>query len=115
MLGIVGGTLDGASTTYVTGQSADGLSATSTDVFVTKKGDLLTANGEVTFTPIADSPSELTEAATLTITGGSGDYAGATGTIALEGRASFDSTGGGTFDLVYHGSICGSNLGHGRH
>jgi hypothetical protein len=115
VLGIVNGTLNGASTAYVTGQSADGLIATSADVFVTKKGDILTATGDVTFTPIGNSSTDLTEAATLTITGGTGEYSGSAGTIKLEGRATFDSTGGGTFDLVYRGTICGPNLEHGRH
>jgi hypothetical protein len=52
----------------------------------------------------------LTENATLTITGGSGMYGGATGTITLVGKAVFDSSGGGTFDVIYQGSVCGPNI-----
>ena len=108
-LGIVNGVLNGASTTVVT-SLPDGLHATSFDVFVTNGGDILTANGAVTFTPIPGSSSELTENATLTITGGSGKYAGATGTISLAGKAVFDSSGGGTFDLIYQGLVCGPKV-----
>jgi hypothetical protein len=52
----------------------------------------------------------LTENVTLTITGGSGKYTGATGTITLVGKAVFDSSGGGTFDVIYQGSVCGPNV-----
>jgi hypothetical protein len=114
VLGIVDGVLNGASTAFLTSVSADGLNATSSDVFVTRRGDILTATGAVTLTPLPGSSSEVTETATLTITGGSGSYNGASGTITLEGRGVFDSNGGGTFDVIYHGSICGPNLEHDR-
>jgi hypothetical protein len=114
VLGIVDGVLDGASTAFLTSLSADGLTATSSDVFVTRRGNILTATGAVTLTPVPGSSSEVTETATLTITGGSGSYNGASGTITLEGRGVFDSNGGGTFDVIYHGSVCGPNLEHDR-
>lgn len=110
VLGIVNGVLNGASTTVVTSSSPDGLHATSLDVFVTNKGDILTATGVVTLTPAPGSSSEFTEYAILTITGGSGKYQGASGTITLEGKAVFDSSGGGTFDVIYKGSVCGPNV-----
>ena len=97
-------------TAVVTSETPDGLNATSSDVFVTNGGDMLTATGAVTLTPVPGSSSEFTENATLTITGGSGKYKGASGTITLEGQAVFDSSGGGTFDVIYQGSVCGSNL-----
>lgn len=109
-LGIVNGVLNGASSALVTSTSPDGFSATSFDVFVTNGGDTVTATGAVTLTPVPGSTSKFTENATLTVTGGSGKYAGATGTITLQGLAVFDSSGGGTFDLIYQGSVCGSNL-----
>ena len=108
-LGIVNGVLNGASTTVVT-SLPDGLHATSFDVFVTNGGDILTATGAVTFTPIPGSSNELTENAILTITGGSGKYTAATGTITLTGKAVFDNSGGGTFDVIYQGSVCGPNV-----
>lgn len=110
VLGIVDGTLKGASTAFLTSLNSDGLKATSSDVFVTKWGDILTATGAVTLTPVPGSSSEFTENATLTITGGAGKYKGASGTVTLQGRAVFDSSGGGTFDVIYHGSVCGPNL-----
>jgi hypothetical protein len=109
-LGIVNGVLNGASSAVVTSLSPDGLHATSSDVFATNGGDVLTATGAVTLTPIPGSSSDLTENATLTITGGSGKYTGATGTITLVGKAVFDSSGGGTFDVIYQGSVCSPNL-----
>ena len=117
-LGIVNGVLNGASTAVVTSTSPDGLNATSFDVFVTNGGDMLTATGAVTLTPIPGSLNKFTENATLTITGGSGKYEGASGTITLKGQAVFDSSGGGTFDVIYQGSVCGPNLkddGDNRH
>ena len=109
-LGIVNGVLNGASTAVVTSLTNNGLNATSFDVFVTNGGDMLTATGAVALTPVPGSPSEFTENATLTITGGSGKYKGASGTITLQGQAVFDSSGGGTFDVIYQGSVCGPNL-----
>ena len=109
-LGIVNGVLNGASTAVVTSTRPDGLNATSFDVFVTNGGDMLTAIGAVTLTPVPGSSSKFTENATLTITGGSGKYKGASGTITLEGKAVFDSSGGGTFDVIYQGSVCGPNV-----
>ncbi len=109
-LGIVNGVLAGASSALVTSSSPDGLKATSLDVFVTNGGDILTATGAVTLTPVPGSSSEFTESAILTVTGGSGKYDGATGTIKLEGKAVFDSSGGGTFDVIYQGSVCGPNV-----
>jgi len=90
-LGLVNGVLNGASSAVVTSLSPDGLHATSSDVFVTNGGDILTATGAVTLTPIPGSSNELTENATLTITGGLGKYAEASGTITLTGKAVFDS------------------------
>jgi hypothetical protein len=113
-LGIVNGVLYGSSSAVLTSLSPDGLSATSIDVFVTNGGDILTATGAVTLTPVAGSSSEFTENATLTINGGSGRYTGATGTITLVGKAVFDSSGGGTFDVIYQGSVCGPNVKSGK-
>ena len=113
VLGNVDGVLNGATTAFITSlnPSPDVLNATSFDVFVTNGGDMLTATEAVTLTPVPGKPpGEFTENATLTITGGSGKYKGASGTITLEGKAVFDSSGGGTFDVIYQGSVCGPNL-----
>ncbi len=109
-LGIVNGVLNGSSTAALTSSSPDGLHATSFDVFVTNGGDILTATGAVTLTPVPGSSSEFTENAILTINGGFGKYSGASGTITLLGKAVFDSSGGGTFDVIYQGSVCGPHV-----
>ena len=48
---IVDGVLNGASTAVVTSEPPDGLNATSSDVFVTNAGDILTATGAVSSLP----------------------------------------------------------------
>ena len=115
VLGNVDGVLNGASTAVITSVNplpSGVLNATSFDVFVTNKGDMLTATGAVVMTPVPGKPpGEFTENTTLTITGGSGKYAGATGTITLEGEGhSVFGPGPGTFDLIYQGSVCGPNV-----
>jgi hypothetical protein len=116
VLGNVDGVLNGAETSFLTSSTpdADGvLNATSFDVFVTNGGDMLTATCANTLTPVPGKPpGDSRENATLTITGGSGKYAEATGTITLEGRARniFGGPGVGTFNLIYRGSVCGPNI-----
>jgi len=104
-LGIVNGVLNGASTSVVT--SPDG--STSSDVIVTNRGDILTGTGAITLTPVPGS-SDFTVNVILTITGGSGKYSGATGTLTYMGLAQFPSATTGTFNLIYRGSACGPNI-----
>ena len=111
----VDGVLNGAGTSLVTSTNElEGgvLTATSLDVFVTIQGDLLTATGAVKLTPIPGKPAgEFTENATLTVTGGSGKYEGATGTITLKGRAhNLFGPALTTFNVTYQGSVCGPNI-----
>jgi hypothetical protein len=111
VLGNVNGVLNGASTAVIT--SFNPPNATSFDVFVTNGGDMLTATGAVTLTPVPGKPpGEFTVNVTLTVTGGSGKYAGALGTITFEeqGHNVFGGSGVGTFDTIYQGSVCGPNL-----
>jgi hypothetical protein len=116
VLGNVDGVLNGAETSFLTSSApdADGvLNATSFDVFLTNGGDMLTATCANTLTPVPGKPpGDFRENATLTITGGSGKYTGATGTITLEGRGHniFGGPGVGTFNLIYRGSVCGPNV-----
>ncbi len=114
-LGNVNGVLNGSFTAVITSlnPSPNVLNATSFDAFVTNRGDMLTATGAIALTPVPGKPpGEFTSNATLTVTGGSGKYAGATGTIAFEGEAHnlFGGPGVGTFDSIYRGSVCGPNL-----
>jgi len=116
-LGNVDGVLNGANTSVLTGFGQPPapfivLTGTSFEVFLTNGGDLLTATGAAKLTPVPGKPpGEFTENTTLTITGGSGKYDGATGTITLEGQAhNVFGPGPGTFNLIYQGSVCGPNL-----
>lgn len=105
------GVLNGSSTTILTSVDTSSfpvLKATSFDVFFTNRGDLLTGTGAGTLTPVPGKPpGEFTVNVMLTITGGSGEYAGATGTIALEGQA---HNGGTDFNETYQGTVCGPNI-----
>ena len=109
-LGNVNGVLNGASTAVLTSFSPDGLNATSFDVFVTNGGDMLTATGVVTLTPVPGTSNEFTLNVTLTITGGSGKYTGATGTLTYQGHANVDATGTFHVYATYRGSVCGTKL-----
>jgi hypothetical protein len=102
----VNGVLNGASTSVIT--SPDG--STSFDVIVTNRGDMLKGNGTVTLTPVPDNANEFTLNVILTITGGSGKYRGATGTLKYQGSAQFTSPSTGTFNVIYRGSVCSPKL-----
>ena len=106
----------GASTAFITSVNplpSGVLNATSFDVFVTNRGDMLTATGAVTLTPVPGKPpGEFRANVTLTVTGGSGKYAGATGTITFEGQVHnfFGGPGVATSDVIYRGFVCAPNL-----
>ena len=110
LLGNVTGVLNGASTVYTTGMAPN---VTSFDTFVTTQGDMLTATGRPTRTPIPGAPpGEFSVHVDLTITGGSGKYAGATGWMTFDGQSHNASGGVGvnTVDLVYRGCVSGPNI-----
>ena len=91
------------------------LSATSVEVWVLGAQDILVADGQATFTPIPGQPiGTVFDALTLTITGGTGDYANATGTINVTGvghNLFGPNAGPGSsyFDVTYKGSVCRPN------
>jgi len=103
-VGIVTGTLKGVSTVYITSLSP----VASFDVFVTKRGDVLTAVGAPTRTAVPGQPGEFISHVDLTITGGSGKYAGATGTMTFDGFT--HATVPTTVELIYQGEACGPNI-----
>jgi len=106
----VTGVLNGAGTVFATGTPPN---LTSFDTFVTTQGDMLTATGLFTRTPIPGAPpGEFTVHVDLTITGGSGKYAGATGTMTFDGQMHnvFGGVGVATVDLVYRGCVSGPNI-----
>ena len=111
LLSNVTGTLHGAGTVFITGLNPPA----SFDAFLTEKGDLLMAVGAPTRTPIPGQPGEFVSHVELTITGGSGKYEGANGTMTFDG-VSHTLTVPPTADLVYRGTVCGPHIkAHGHH
>lgn len=106
----VNGVLNGANTAVITSSSPDGLNATSLDVFVTTRGDVLTATGAVTLTPVAGNSNDFSLYVMLTVIGGSGKYTGATGTLTYQGQANVDAAGTFHVYATYRGSVCGPNI-----
>ena len=79
------------------------------DVFLTTAGDVLIATGAPTRTPVPGEPGEFISHVELTVVGGFGRYAEATGTMTFDGR-SHTGTVPPTTDLVYKGTVCGPNV-----
>ena len=107
LLGTVTGVLNGASTVFIT--SLTRRASESYDVFLTTAGDVLIATGVPTRTPVPGQPGEFTSHVDLTVVGGFGKYAEATGTMTFDGR-SHTGTVPPTSDLVYQGTVCGPNV-----
>jgi len=105
LLGNVTGVLNGASTVFITSLNP----VTSYDVFLTNAGDVLTATGHPTRTPIPGEPGEFNTHVDLTIIGGSGKYTEASGTMTFDGTSHTTAVPPGA-DLVYRGSVCGPNI-----
>jgi hypothetical protein len=82
---------------------------TSYDVFLTTAGDVLIATGVPIRTPVPGEPGEFISHVDLTVVGGFGKYAEATGTMTFDGR-SHTATVPRTADLVYQGTVCGPNV-----
>jgi len=107
LLGTVTGVLNGASTVFLTSPPPN---VTSYDVFLTTAGDVLIATGvSAPRTPVPGEPGEFISHVDLTVVGGFGKYADATGTMTFDGR-SHTGTVPRTADLVYQGSVCGPNV-----
>jgi hypothetical protein len=56
-----------------------------TETWSTGAQDLLIFSGDATFTPRAEPAGSVDDHLTLTVTGGSGTFAGATGTVDVRG------------------------------
>ena len=109
LLGTVTGVLNGASTAFITSPPPN---VTSYDVFLTTAGDVLIATGVPTRAPVPGEPGEFISHVDLTVVGGSGKYAEATGTMTFDGR-SHTTTVPPTSDLIYKGAVCGPNVNGG--
>jgi len=115
VLGPSTGNLKGAVTTFLTSftpQPDGSIHATSSDVWVVGAQDILAFSGSTTLTPIPSQPlGTVSESSVLTVVGGTGDFAGATGTLQVTGTG-FNIFGpnaglGNTyFEVSYEGEIC---------
>jgi hypothetical protein len=80
------------------------------DIFVLGKQDVLIGNSNAVFTPIPGQPGDFQDQQTITITGGTGRLAGATGTLYILGRGynlgSPSPVGDTYFTVDYYGQVC---------
>jgi hypothetical protein len=115
VLGPTTGNLKAAVTAYLTSLTPNpsgSFHATSVETWSTGAQDLLLFAGDATFTPIPGQPvGTVADHMTLTVTGGSGKFAGATGTVTVRGigyNLFGPNAGPGNtfFDVNYRGRIC---------
>jgi len=107
ILGTVTGVLNGAVTVTLLSPPPN---VRSLDIFVTKSGDVLRAEGIPTRTAIPGAPpGEFTTHVDLTITGGFGKYEGAYGTMESDGL-SHTAAVPPTTEFIYKGTVCGPNV-----
>ena len=91
------------------------LAATSSEIWVLGPQDVITFAGAATFTPVPDAPiGTVSDSLTLTVTSGTGQYAGASGTINVTGTGynlfgPAAGPGSTFFDVRYRGNICTVN------
>ena len=104
-LGAVTGDLEGGvrATFSATPQSDGSVTLTLHHLFVTEGGDTLQTVDVGTLTPVAGMPGVFRMAVSYTIIGGSGKFAGATGTLANHGEADLTN---GQLTLRYKGTVC---------
>ena len=107
LLGTVTGVLNGAGTVTIL---ATVPVVRSLDIFLTKSGDVLRAEGLPTRTPIPGAPpGEFSVHVDLQIIGGSGKYESAFGTMEFDGVSHTTATPP-TTELIYTGTVCGPNI-----
>ena len=107
ILGTVTGVLNGAGTVTIISTVPV---VRSLDIFVTKSGDVLRAEGLPVRTPIPGAPpGEFSVHVDLTITGGWGKYEGASGTMEFDGLSHTAAVPPNT-ELFYKGTVCGPNI-----
>jgi hypothetical protein len=106
LLGTVTGVLNGAVTVTILSPPPN---VRSLDIFVTKSGDVLRAEGLPTRTPVPGEPGEFITHVDLTVVGGSGKYEGAYGTMEFDGL-SHTAAVPPTAELIYKGTVCNPNV-----
>ncbi len=105
-LGTVTGVLNGAVTVTIISPPPN---VRSLDIFLTKSGDVLRAEGLPTRTPVPGEPGEFITHVDLTVVGGSGKYEGAYGTMELDGL-SHNAAVPPNSEFIYKGTVCGPNV-----
>jgi hypothetical protein len=105
-LGTVTGVLNGAVTVTLISTIPP---VKSSDIFVTKSGDVLRAEGLPTRTPVSGEPGEFISHVDLTVVGGAGKYEGAYGMMEFDGL-SHTAAVPPTAELIYKGTVCGPNV-----
>lgn len=106
VLGNVSGDLAGATRAVLTGQSEDGNGAVNLTLehdFVTDGRNSLKTTDEAVWTPVPGREGVYHMATSYTITGGTGAFAGATGSLINDGIA---DTTTGLVTLRYAGEVC---------
>jgi hypothetical protein len=115
VLGPATGDLRGAVSAFLTslGPQSDGsLRATSIETWALNSSDLIIFSGVATFVPQPNQPiGTVSDALSLTVVGGTGSYAGATGSLDVRGMgyAIFGPAAGpgnSFFEIKYNGTIC---------
>ena len=112
LLGTVEGTLTGADTAVlisVTSRPDGSFNITASYAFVTREGDMLLADAIATYTQISGRPrGEVQVAQSLTVTGGTGLFFGASGFLTASGQGHnvFSGPGVAMLNLRYTGQIC---------
>lgn len=115
IIGPATGTLKSVVTAFITKLTfrPDGaIDATTVDLWVMSPQDQITFDGRATFTPVPGQPiGTVSDQLTMTVRSGTGQFEGATGTIAVTGFGynlfGPDAGPGKTyFQLNYSGSIC---------
>jgi len=107
VLGNVQGTLQGATTAFLSSleQKLNGdLHVTTNNVFVTDEGNQLFTRGDAQWQEILRGFYQVE--LTLQIVGGTGKYAGATGSITTLGIGNNVGPGSGQFLQEYRGQVC---------
>jgi hypothetical protein len=112
VLGSISGSLEGATTDTITAFLAagpDGITTSDLPIFWLGPNDIITATSIAKFTTTSN-PDVVNDEQTITITGGTGKYAGATGTIAAKGKGHFlfpaHVVGQTFFKVDYAGEVC---------
>ena len=109
VLGTISGDLNGSTTDIVDSITlGPTIKTVDSPIFMTGKNDLLFGEAHAEFTPIPGTPN-VADSQVITITGGTGKWLGATGSISAEGTGfNFFPPSPGTtyFKLHYKGEVC---------